>query len=159
NEYTGELYVRWFQFATFCPSFRSHGRNWHLHTPWGWNTGETGPVESQPLPDAAELHNTEVEPICRDCLNLRYQLMPYTYTLAREAHDTGLPRMRALWLHYSDDVEAVKRGDEFLWGRDLLIAPVIERGATSRDVYLPPGKWYDWWTGEAAEGKQAVQRQ
>jgi alpha-glucosidase/alpha-D-xyloside xylohydrolase len=51
REYTGELYARWFQFATFCPSFRSHGRTWQLHTPWGWNTGETGPVESRPSPD------------------------------------------------------------------------------------------------------------
>jgi alpha-glucosidase (family GH31 glycosyl hydrolase)/cyclophilin family peptidyl-prolyl cis-trans isomerase len=157
-EYTGELYARWFQFATFCPSFRSHGRNWWLHRPWGWNTGETGPIESRPPPGLSELHNPEVEPVCRRYLNLRYQLMPYTYSITREAHDTGLPLMRALWLHYPDDPDAVKLGDEFLWGRDLLIAPVTEKGAKSRRVYLPPGSWFDWWTGEKMEGRHWIDR-
>ncbi|HTL17662.1 MAG TPA: TIM-barrel domain-containing protein, partial [Patescibacteria group bacterium] len=72
-EYTGELYARWFQFATFCPSFRSHGRTWWLHRPWGWNTGETGPIESRPAPAASDLHNASIEPICQTYLNLRYQ--------------------------------------------------------------------------------------
>jgi alpha-glucosidase/alpha-D-xyloside xylohydrolase len=157
-DYTGELYARWFQFAAFCPSFRSHGRTWWLHLPWGWNTGETGPIESRPPPDPSELHNAEVEPVCRKYLNLRYQLMPYTYTLAREARDTGLPLMRALWLHYPGDPEAVKLGDEYLWGRDLLIAPVVEKAAKSRRVYLPAGTWYDWWTGEKVEGKRWIEK-
>jgi alpha-glucosidase/alpha-D-xyloside xylohydrolase len=157
-EYTGELYARWFQFAAFCPSFRSHGRNWWLHRPWGWNTGETGPIESRPPPDPSELHNSEVEPVCRKYLNLRYQLIPYSYTVTRETHDTGLPLMRALWLHFPNDDEAVKLGDEFLWGRDLLIAPVTEKGAKSRRVYLPSGNWFDWWTGEKQEGKRWIDR-
>ncbi len=158
HEFTGELYARWFEFAAFCPSFRSHGRTWHLHTPWGWNTGETGPVESHPAPDPSELHNAEVEPVCRKYLDLRYQLLPYTYTITREARDTGLPLMRALWLHYPTDPEAVKLGSEYLWGRDLLIAPVTEKAATSRRVYLPAGGWFDWWTGEKVSGKQWVDR-
>ncbi len=158
REYTGELYVRWFQFAAFCPLFRSHGRTWQLHTPWGWNTGETGPVESRPAPDPSELHNATVEPICRQYLNLRYQLMPYTYTITREAYDTGLPLMRALWLHYPADSEAVKLGDEYLWGRDLLVAPVVEKAAKSRRLYLPVGDWYDWWTGEKLPGERWIER-
>ena len=158
REYTGELYARWFQFAAFCPSFRSHGRTWWLHRPWGWNTGETGPIESRPAPDPSELHNAAIEPVCRKYLDLRYQLMPYTYGLAREAHDTGLPLMRALWLHYPDDPEAVKLGDEYLWGRDLLIAPVTEKDAKTRRVYLPAGTWFDWWTGEKVEGKRWIER-
>ena len=158
GEYTGELFARWFEFAAFTPSFRSHGRNWWLHRPWGWNTGETGPAESRPLADPSELHNAEVEPVCQKYLNLRYQLMPYTYTITREAHDTGLPLMRALWLHYPRDAEAVKLGDEFLWGRDLLIAPVTEKAATSRKVYLPEGNWFDWWTGGKKSGGQWIER-
>ena len=158
GEYTGELFARWFEFAAFTPSFRSHGRNWWLHRPWGWNTGETGPAESRPLADPAELHNAEVEPVCQKYLNLRYQLMPYTYTITREAHDTGLPLMRALWLHYPRDAEAVKCGDEFLWGRDLLVAPVTEKAATARKFYLPAGKWFDWWTGEKISGGQWIER-
>jgi alpha-glucosidase/alpha-D-xyloside xylohydrolase len=158
REYTGELYVRWFQFAAFCPLFRSHGRTWHLHLPWGWNTGETGPVESRPAPDPAELHNAAVEPICCKYLDLRYQLMPYTYTITREAHDTGLPLMRALWLQYPHDPQAVTLGDEYLWGRDLLIAPVLEKGARSRRVYLPAGTWFDWWTDEKVAGQRWIER-
>ena len=158
KEYTGELYARWFQFAAFCPLFRSHGRTWHLHLPWGWNTGETGPVESKPVPDASELHNAAVEPICRMYDDLRYQLMPYNYTLVREARDTGLPLMRALWLQYPDDPQAVKLGDEYLWGGDLLIAPVAEKGATIRRVYLPKGTWFDWWTHEQVPGGRWIER-
>ena len=160
KELTGELYVRWFQFSAFCPLFRSHGRNWKLRLPWGWNTGEFGPVEVEEsrLPDPKELHNAEVEPICRKYLDLRYRLMPYLYSAVREAHDTGLPIMRALWLHYPGDARSVQAGDEYLWGRDMLVAPVIEPGATSRRVYLPPGAWYDFWTGERMEGGREIDR-
>ena len=159
REYTGELFVRWFQFAAFTPSFRGHGRDWHLHRPWGWNTGQIGPDEWREKPDPAELHNAEVEPACREVLNLRYQLLPYNYTAAREACDTGMPMMRALWLHYPGDAEAMKHTDEFLWGRDLLIAPVVAKGATTRQVYLPEGTWYDWWTGEKLTGGKTIDRQ
>ena len=158
RDFTGELYARWFQFAAFCPSFRSHGRTWHLHLPWGWDTGDTGPVESRPTPDPAELHNAEVEPVCRKYLDLRYQLLPYTYTITREARDTGLPLMRALWLHYPNDPAAAKLGDEYLWGRDLLVAPVTEKAAKTRRVYLPAGGWFDWWTNEKISGPKWVER-
>jgi alpha-glucosidase (family GH31 glycosyl hydrolase) len=159
-ELTGELYARWFQFSAFCPSFRSHGRTWNLRLPWGWNTGEFGPKESpdNQHPDPSELHNPAVEPICRKYLELRYRLLPYNYTLARQACDTGLPMMRALWLHYPNDAEAVKLGDEYLWGRDILVAPVMEKGAKSRRVYLPAGAWHDWWTGEKLAGGRWIER-
>ncbi len=158
KQLTGELYARWFQFSTFCPSFRSHGRTWKLRLPWGWNTGEFGPVEHRGGPDASELRNAEVEPICRKFLELRYSLLSYNYTLVREARDTGLPPMRALWLHHPGDSEAVKLGDEYLWGRDLLVAPVVRKGATSRRLYLPSGGWYDWWTGQPVEGGRWIER-
>jgi len=160
RQLTGELYARWFQFSTFCPSFRSHGRTWKLRLPWGWNTGEFGPKEhpENQHPDPSELHNAEVEPIARKYLELRYRLLPYNYALAREATDTGLPMMRALWVHYPSDAEAVKLGSEYLWGREFLVAPVIEKGATSRRVYLPEGNWYDWWMAKKVEGKQWIER-
>jgi alpha-glucosidase/alpha-D-xyloside xylohydrolase len=157
-ELTGELYTRWFQFSAFNPLFRSHGRTWKLRLPWGWNTGDFGPVESRDGPDKSELRNAEVEPICKSYLEFRYRLLPYNYTLMREACDTGLPPMRALWLHYSDDEEAAKLGDEYLWGRDFLVAPIVQKGATSRRLYLPEGTWYDWWTGKSAAGKRWVER-
>jgi alpha-glucosidase/alpha-D-xyloside xylohydrolase len=160
HELTGELYARWFQFSAFCPSFRSHGRTWKLRLPWGWNTGEFGPKEhpERQHPDPAELHNAAIEPVCKKYLELRYRLLPYNYTLAREAADAGLPMMRALWLHYSNDPEAVKLGSEYLWGRDVLVAPVVEKGATMRRVYLPEGAWYDWWSGKKIEGRRWIER-
>ena len=88
-----------------------------MHLPWGWNTGETGPVESRPTPDPSELHNAAVEPICLKYLDLRYQLMPYTYTITREAHDTGMPMMRALWLEFPNDSEAANLGRGIFVGK------------------------------------------
>jgi len=158
-EYTGELHVRWFQFGAFCPSFRAHGRNWHLKLPWGWDGGDGGPFEAGAWrAGATELQNPEVERILRQYLELRYRLMPYLYTAVRDTHETGLPIMRALWLHYPNDPLAVARGDEFLWGRDLLVAPVVERGATSRSLYLPRGVWYDFWTEQRTDGGREIQR-
>lgn len=158
KEYTGELYVRWFQFSAFTPLFRSHGRTWKLHLPWGWNTGETGPIEGEVPPDPNELHNSQVEPICRKYLDLRYQLLPYTYSAVRETHDTGMPIMRALWLHYPTDKLAIARADEYLWARDILVAPVIEKGVASRKLYLPAGIWHDFWTEESVAGGKEIER-
>ena len=164
KEYTGELHVRWFQFGAFCPLFRAHGRTWHLRLPWGWNTGDLGHDEianytgGAANPDLSELHNPDVEPICRKYMELRYRLMPYLYTAVRECCETGLPIMRALWLHYPDDATAVARGDEYLWGREMLVAPVTEKGATARRLYLPRGAWYDFWTEEKVEGGREVSK-
>jgi alpha-glucosidase/alpha-D-xyloside xylohydrolase len=157
EETSAELYTRWFQFASFTPSFRAHGRIWRLRLPWGWGLSDMGYHEGQKVvPPQSEMNNPNIEPIFRKYDDLRYQLIPYNYTLAREAHDTGMPLMRALWLHYPNDEKARAVGDEYLWGRDLLVAPVYTKGATSRDVYLPKGDWYDWWTHERQTGGQTV---
>ena len=161
-EYTGELHVRWFQFGAFCPLFRAHGRNWHLRLPWGWNEGflaDGGPDETRNFHfDTGLLKNADVEPICRKYLELRYRLMPYLYTAVRDCCETGMPIMRALWVHHPDEVNAVARGDEYLWGRDILVAPVVEQGATTRRAYLPNGLWHDFWTEERVEGGREVER-
>jgi alpha-glucosidase (family GH31 glycosyl hydrolase) len=163
-EYTGELQVRWFQFGAFCPLFRSHGRTWHLRLPWGWNTGDVGPSETRGYtggagdPDVSELHNAAVEPIVKQYLELRYRMLPYTYSAARECCETGLPMMRALWLHHPDDPDAVGRGDQYLWGRDILVSPIVEKGATSRRLYLPRGEWFDFWTETRLEGGREIDR-
>src|SRR5207248_1933464 len=158
-EYTGELHVRWFQFGAFCPLFRAHGRNWHLRLPWGWNGGDGGPPETGNFKvDPAELRNASVEPICKKYLELRYQLLPYLYTAVRECHDTGVPIMRALWLHDPNDPIALARGDEYLWGPDILVAPVVDKGATSRRLYLPRGAWIDFWTAQRVDGGREIDR-
>ena len=163
KEFTAELYLRWFQFGAFCTLFRSHGRAWKLRLPWGWNTGDPGPTEVRnydgaAIPDATQLHNERVEPICRKYLELRYRMLPYLYSAVRECTVTGLPVMRALWLHYPDDPKAVACQDQYLWGRDILVAPVVDEGAVSRKVYLPSGVWYDYWTRERLEGGREIKR-
>jgi alpha-glucosidase/alpha-D-xyloside xylohydrolase len=163
REFTAELYLRWFQFGAFCTLFRCHGRNWKLRLPWGWNTGDAGPTEIKnyddaAIPDASQLHNPQVEEVCRKYLNLRYRMLPYIYSAVREGAQTGFPVMRALWLHYPDDPKAVACCDQYLWGRDVLVAPVAEQGATSRKIYLPRGVWYDFWTNERIEGGREITR-
>ena len=162
-EFTAELYLRWFQFGAFCPLFRCHGRTWKLRLPWGWNTGDPGPVEVRnydgaAVPNASELHNPDVEPICKKYLELRYRMLPYVYSAVRECTLTGMPIMRALWLHFPDDPKAVSCADQYMWGSSMLVAPVVEKGATNRIVYLPRGAWHDFWTGERIDGGREVTR-
>jgi alpha-glucosidase len=82
--------------------------------------------------------------------------MPYTYTLAWQAHRGGLPTMRPLVLNYPDDPNVWDLGTEYLWGDDLLVAPVTRAGATHWPVYLPKGTWHDFWTHEIYRGPCAV---
>jgi len=133
---TGELYARWFQLGAFSPIFRSHGWVWREHVPWA--------------------HGPRVEAICREYAELRYRLLPYTYTLAWQAHEDGLPLMRPLVLNYPDDPRVWALGHQFLWGDDLLVAPVTREGATTWAVYLPAGVWYDFWTGARHAGPGGI---
>ncbi len=133
---TGELFARWFQFGAFCPVFRAHGRIWREHLPWA--------------------HGSEVEGVCRRFLELRYRFMPYTYTLAWQAHRLGLPLMRPLVLNYPEDPCVWDLASEYMWGDDVLVAPVTRAGATHWPVYLPAGTWYDFWTHERHDGPCGV---
>ena len=168
-EKTGELYARWYQFGAFCGSFRSHGRTWMTSLPWGFGLSDMGPREnnnSNTNPNderrnilQSEMNNKALEPVTKKYTELHYQLLPYTYTLAWEARNTGMPLMRALWLHYPQDEHVRNMGNQYLWGRDMLIAPVFQKGATTREVYLPKGDWYDWWTNDKKAGGQTVTKQ
>jgi alpha-glucosidase len=133
---TAELYARWFQLGAFTPIFRSHGWVWREHVPWA--------------------HGPRVEAICREFAELRYRLLPYTYSLAWQAHTEGLPLMRPLVLNYPDDPRVWQLGHQLLWGDDLLVAPVTREGATTWPVYLPAGVWYDFWSGARHEGPGGI---
>jgi len=133
---TPELYVRWFQFGAFCPLFRPHGDQTQVREPW-----QFGPA---------------VEAICRNYLRLRYRLLPYIYTAAVEACETGMPIMRPLVLAFPSDLRVVNMGDEYLFGPDILVAPVMEEGATERTVYLPAGGWVDFWSDALHRGPCTV---
>jgi alpha-glucosidase/alpha-D-xyloside xylohydrolase len=85
-------------------------------------------------------------------------MLPYLYSAVHECATTGMPIMRALWLHYPDDPKSVACGDQYLWGKSVLVAPVVEKGAETRQVYLPAGGWYDFWTQERLEGGREIHR-
>jgi len=161
RELTPELYVRWFQFSTFCPLFRSHGRTWKLRLPWGWNLGTPGPLEGAEAlgnwPNQEDLHNVAVEHICRKYLELRYQLLPYIYSTFEQSHRSGLPPVRALWLAHPDDDKASRTSDQYMWGDHFLVAPVVEPAATRRKIYLPEGEWWDFWTNQRAKHNQGTE--
>jgi alpha-glucosidase len=130
----GELLVRWTQVGALTPFFRNHSAaDTRRQEPWAF--GE--PYES----------------ICRRWIELRTQLLPYIYTAAWQASQTGLPMMRPLSLAYPDDRRTYNLDDQFLFGDALLAAPVGRPGQTSRHVYLPGGAWYDFWSGERLSGE------
>ena len=104
-------------------------------------------------PGAVVVRHRAARTINRRAIELRYQLLPHLYNLMEEASRTGAPVFRPLFYEYPDDPATCERDDEFLWGRDLLVAPVLREGVTDREVYLPKGDWYDFWTGGAQCGR------
>jgi alpha-glucosidase len=94
----------------------------------------------------------EVEAACRRALELRYRLLPYFWTLLAGSHATGSPMLRPLWWDHQCDPRARRRLDQAFVGADLMVAPVLAPGVCSREVWLPPGHWYDWHTGERHRG-------
>jgi alpha-D-xyloside xylohydrolase len=131
-----ELYTRWFEYGAFQPNFRTHGTRPHNEV---WSYGK------------------QAEPILEKYLRLRYQLMPYIYSLGWNAHETGAPFMRGLFLDFPNDQNVADIGDEYMFGPALLVAPVTEQGATTRSVYLPAGTdWYNFWTNERIHGGQRI---
>jgi alpha-D-xyloside xylohydrolase len=136
-----EVFVRWFQYGSFCPIFRVHGvRNNHQNELWSY--GE----------------NAQAILTLYD--RLRYRLLPYTYALADRTTTEGYTPMRALAFDFLQDPKVLDIKDEFMFGPSILVAPVTDAGATSRRVYLPAGAdWYDFWTGEKTDGGQEVNRE
>lgn len=132
-----ELYLRWFQLATFLPFFRTHcANNAKPRTPWGY--GE------------------QVLKIAREFLQLRYRLIPYFYTLAWEATQKGYPPVRPLFWHNPDDKRLWDIEDAFLLGDGLLVAPIVSDKARQRELILPPGDWYIFWDDTLIEGGKTV---
>jgi len=136
-----ELYLRWFQFGTFCPIFRTHGHRPHNEM---W---------SYPL----------VEPALLTYDKLRYRMMPYLYSLAWRISSDDYTLMRPLPMDFRDDPLTWNDGTQFMFGPALLVNPVLEAGATSRRVYLPrvspatDTTWYDFWTGEKLTGGRHIE--
>jgi len=133
----GELLTRWYQIGFLSPFFRNHHAvDFNDQEPWRFGK--------------------RYADIIRKHVQLRYKLMPYLYTVLAEAHETGIPWFRPLILEYQNDYDVLNIDDEFLVGENLLIAPVVTQGATSRDVYLPQGEWYEFGTDKKHQGSQWI---
>ena len=132
-----ELYVRWYEYGAFQPNMRTHGTRRYNEV---WSYGK------------------QAEPILEKYLRLRYELMPYIYSLAYYTHKTGAPFMRALFMDFPDDPNVAGIGDEYMFGPAFLVAPVTSQGQTVKSVYLPAGTaWYNYWTDKLSEGGQTIQ--
>lgn len=129
-EHTGaELFLRWMQCGVLTPFCRNHSNMGNVDQyPWSF-----GPL---------------VERLCREALELRYRLLPYIYAAFMRAAQTGEPVQKPLLFEFQDDLTTRDLDDQYLFGSDLLVAPVTKPGLTSRQVYLPAGTWFDWHTGE-----------
>ncbi len=134
---SGELFARWLQLGVFSPLMRAHSViNEKNKEPWEF--GE------------------EFTAINRETINLRYELLPYIYNLMVEASETGIPPMRPMLFQYPDDNEFLWNDDQFMFGEDMLIAPVVTAEATTRSVRLPEGTWYDYWTNVQYAGGRSI---
>lgn len=133
-----ELYARWMQLGAMLPFFRVHTSvNTSPQEPWAFG---------QPYED-----------IARKAIEMRYRLLPYFYSTFAQCAQHGWPILRPLFLLDPSDPELRKVEDAFLVGESLLVAPVLNKGQTEREFYLPHGRWYDYYTGKAYAGGKKVQ--
>lgn len=135
-----ELFIRWFEYGTFCPIYRIHGKgDKALFSTSSWD------------------NNTRSILLNYD--KLRYRLMPYIYSLAWKVTSENYTIMRHLIMDYRADSKVNNIGDQFMFGPSMMINPIATQGTTSRTVYLPAGVWYDFWTGVQTNGGQTITTQ
>jgi alpha-D-xyloside xylohydrolase len=137
-----EVYIRWFQYGTFCPIFRTHGRRY--------------PGDRR-TPNEIWSYGQDAQSILTDYIRLRYRLLPYIYSLSARVSNEGYTIMRNLAYDFRGDREVFDIKDQFMFGDAMMINPVIESDSRQRSVYLPDGAgWYDFWSGEFFEGGQTI---
>ncbi|CAD0006291.1 MULTISPECIES: glycoside hydrolase family 31 protein [Flavobacterium] len=134
---TGELYARWIQLGVFHPFCRTHSSGDHGNQePWAFDE--------------------EVINITRKFVSLRYQLLPYLYTMFWQYIEEGIPMLKPLVYYDQDDTQTHYRNDEFIFGNHILVCPILEPNAIGRRMYIPRGEWYNYWTNEFATGGREV---
>ncbi|WP_207511979.1 TIM-barrel domain-containing protein [Longitalea luteola] len=136
-----ELYTRWLQFAAFTPVFRPHG-----------TALEDLDKSIKSIPSEPCFWDEPHKSIVRNYIKLRYQLLPYNYSLSYDQAVLGKPLMRPLYYYSFADSSALRAEDEYFWGDNILVAPVTSQGATSRMLYLPAGKWYSLLNNSVTDG-------
>ena len=128
-----ELFIRWFEFGTFNPILRVHGtRSTNQNELWSYGA--------------------DAQKILTSYDRLRYRMLPYIYSLAWMTTNQAYTPMRGLVMDFRNDAEAANVGNQFMYGPAFLVNPVTEPAATTRRIYLPQAKWYDFWTGTQSDG-------
>ncbi|WP_264524133.1 glycoside hydrolase family 31 protein [Flavobacterium sp. N502536] len=134
---TGELYGRWIQLGVFHPFCRTHSSGDHGNQePWAFDE--------------------EVINITRKFVSLRYQLLPYLYTMFWQYIEEGVPMLKPLVYYDQEDTQTHYRNDEFIFGNQILVCPILEPNAVGRRMYIPRGEWYNYWTNEFSVGGREV---
>jgi alpha-D-xyloside xylohydrolase len=147
SPYFRELIIRWFQYGVFCPLFRLHG----FRIPEIWIPDSH--IMMTGAPNEIWSFGDEAYNIIRDLLFLRERLRPYIMEQMEVAHRNGTPPMRPLFYDFPEDGICARIEDQFLFGPDILVAPVLHEGARSRDVYLPAGaNWTHVWSDQEFSG-------
>ena len=150
-----ELLVRWFEYGTFCPVMRLHGERVPLKDPIGTYGGGLCVSGAD---NEVWSYGDEAYEILKYYLELRERMKPYITELMEDAHVKGSPVMRPLFYDIPEDKKCWDVNDEYMFGPDVLVAPVMYAKMTSRKVYLPAGsKWTNYWTGEVLEGGQETE--
>lgn len=150
-----ELFVRWFQWGTFCPVMRLHGDR----QPQQPQIGTTGGATCRSgAPNEVWSYGEEVYKICVKYMKLREKMRDYTRLLMKEAHEKGTPIIRPLFYEYPEDIQCWNVEDEYFYGSDILVAPILESGAISRKIYLPNSStWIEYETKKHYDGGKWIE--
>lgn len=136
NNPNPELYARWMQFGAFTPVFRVHGNNNHQRQPW--------------------VYGNTAEELSKSAMHLRYSLLPYMYAYERSAYEDGVGIVKPLMFDYPSDSNAENYTEAWMFGDYLLASPIVDRGQTSKSIYLPAGTWTDYFRGITYTGGQTI---
>lgn len=141
-----ELYTRWLEMAAFTPIFRPHAAA----------LGELNPPGSLEVPSEPALWDEPAKSIARNLIQLRYDLTPYNYTLAYQQAKYGKSLLRPMFYENFADSNLLKAETQFMWGDNILVAPVIQQGAVTKNIYFPEGEWYDFVRNKYYSGGQWI---
>ena len=133
---TPENYARWIEFGAFTPIFRVHGEFGQKRQPW--------------------VYGQVAEKAATAAIRLRYALIPYIYSYEYQRHVDGVGPVRPLLFDWPHDSRVANDVDSWLFGKYLLVSPVVQQGQTAKDIYLPAGRWTDWFSGRVYSGGQSI---
>lgn len=151
-----ELLIRWFEFAVFTPILRMHGDRGPHNIPPLSDKEYGGGYLYTGQPNELWSYGEDNMKLMMDNLKLRWDLKPYLERLMQETHETGAPLMRTMFYEFPDDPKCWELDDQYMFGSDYLVAPILAAGVTEREVYLPAGKWEEIHTHEVYAGNASV---